>query len=163
MRVLARRIDWICLGHPPQDARGMDGNSVLARQFAHGTCMLASPSAQVITAPGTLPLGPCIRVWSHVLSSPVRVIVVVRLPEPVKWHFPSQLSLCIAAQFRESKSVWHSQLLLAQDPLPRSLCQPPETQHQPCSGTRISRLPTWLAALTKPLSSICSTSRAALL
>ena len=32
-----------------------------------------------------------------------------------------------------------------------------------CSGTRISRLPTWFAAETTPSSSICSTRRAALL
>lgn len=32
-----------------------------------------------------------------------------------------------------------------------------------CSGMRISRLPTWFADETTPSSSICSTSRAALL
>ena len=32
-----------------------------------------------------------------------------------------------------------------------------------CSGNKISRLPTWLDAETSPLSSICSTKRAALL
>ena len=43
----------------------------------------------------------------------------------------------------------------------RAAVRAPQAAH--CSGTSTSRLPTWFAALTRPASSICSTSRAALL
>ena len=98
MRVLARRRDRTCLGHPSQDSRGTDGNSIHARQFARGMCMLASPFAKVVAEPGTLPLGPCIRVWSHVFLRPIRVTVVAWLANLSNDYFPSQLNLCIAAQ-----------------------------------------------------------------
>ena len=107
MRILARRRDRTCLGHPSQDSRGTDGNSIHARQFARGTCMLAPPFAQVIAAPATLPLDPCIRVWSHVLLRPVRVTVVAWLPNLSNEILSKQVEPLHRSPIHESKSAGH--------------------------------------------------------